>query len=125
MTTSRRALAFITSFGASLLLALPAYADTTAIKSFVDQFIDLINKTLVPLVFAIAFIVFIWGVFQYFIAGGANEEKRKEGAQFVMWGIIGFAVMLSVWGLVHILSSTFDTGADSKTNPALPTFTTH
>lgn len=69
--------------------------------------IALINNVLVPLVFAIAFVVFIWGVFQYFIAGGADEEKREAGKSLMLWGIIGFFVMASVWGLVNILKGTF------------------
>ncbi len=71
--------------------------------------ITLINNVLVPLVFAVAFIVFIWGVFQYFIAGGADEEKRENGKSLMLWGIIGFFVMVSVWGLVNILRGTFQT----------------
>ena len=33
----------------------------------------------VPLIFAVAFIVFIWGVFKFFILGGGNEEQREGG----------------------------------------------
>jgi hypothetical protein len=70
--------------------------------------ISLINNVFVPLVFAAAFIVFIFGVFQYFIAGGADEEKRESGKSLMLWGIIGFFVMVSVWGLVNILRGTFN-----------------
>jgi uncharacterized membrane protein len=68
--------------------------------------INLINNVAVPLIFALAFLVFIWGVFQYFIAGAGNEEKRDTGKQFMLYGIIGFFVMISVWGLVRILTGT-------------------
>ncbi len=55
---------------------------------------------------AIAFIVFLWGVYKYFIYGADNETERATGKQFVLWGIIGFVVILSVWGLVAIVSGT-------------------
>lgn len=71
------------------------------------QILAIINNVLVPLIFAVAFIVFIWGIFNYFIAGGANEEKRKEGRSLIVWGLIGFFVMISVWGLVNILVYSF------------------
>jgi hypothetical protein len=87
--------------------ALPLFAlaqvNGTSIGSLGSSIINLINSVLVPLVFAIAFIVFIWGVFQYFIAGGHDEEKRETGKSLMLWGIIGFFVMVSVWGLVNIL----------------------
>ena len=82
--------------------------------------IDFINNVAVPLVFAVAFIVFIFGVFRYFIAGGANPEKRKEGGQLIMYSVIGFAVMIAIWGLVNLIVNTF--GFDSKARPDLPTF---
>ncbi len=88
--------------------------------NFIAFIIGMIDKVIVPLVFAIAFIVFIWGVFQYFIAGAGNEEKRNEGKQFVLYGLIGFFLMLSVWGIVNLLVGSFGFGAQAR--PNLPTF---
>lgn len=70
-------------------------------------FIGLINDIFVPLIFAVAFLVFIFGILQFLILGGSNEEKRDQGKQLMIWGIIGFFVMASVWGLVNILRGTF------------------
>ncbi len=92
----------------------------TTIPEYLQSFIGFINFVLVPLLFAVAFVVFIYGIFNYFIAGGANEEKRDQGKQLAIWGIIGFFVMVSVWGLVNVLIGTF--GLDSRTPPELPTF---
>ncbi len=90
------------------------------LASFAGFITSIINGILVPLVFAIAFLVFIWGVYTYFILGGGNEEKRKEGKNFIIYGIIGFFVMISIWGLVSILVNTFGFGGNSR--PPLPTF---
>ena len=88
--------------------------------AFLQQFIRFIDLYLVPLVFAIAFIVFIFGIFQYFILGGADEEKRTKGRAFMVWGIIGFFVMVAVWGILNLLLNSFGFGGDSR--PPLPTF---
>jgi len=90
------------------------------LTKLITSFITFINNVLVPLVFAIAFIVFIWGVFRYMIAGAADPEKRRNGTQLIMYSVIGFAVMISVWGLVNLLVGTF--GFDSNARPCLPTF---
>lgn len=63
-------------------------------------------KSIVPLLFAVALVLFIWGVVQ-FIQGADNEEKRKTGRDFMIYGIIALFVMVSVWGLVNVLSNTF------------------
>lgn len=88
--------------------------------TFLQQFIGFIDNYLVPLLFAVAFIVFIFGIFQYFIAGGADEEKRTKGRSFMLWGIIGFFVMVSIWGILNLLVNSFGFAGDTK--PPLPTF---
>ena len=83
---------------------------------------NLINDILVPVLMAIAFIVFLWGVYKYFIYGADNETERATGKQFVLWGIIGFVVILSVWGLVAIVSGTLGLQLGGG-SPTPPTFT--
>ena len=106
--------------------ALPALASaqtlsgTSGVQGLITSVISFINNALVPLVFAIAFIVFIWGVFQYFIAGGADEEKRETGKSLMLWGIIGFFVMASVWGLVNIVRGSFSLTNTAGSLPDAP-----
>lgn len=78
----------------------------TIAQGYSTGIINLINGILVPVLMAIAFIVFLWGVFKYFILGATEEKSRTDGRQFVLWGIIGFVVILSIWGLVGIVSGT-------------------
>lgn len=68
--------------------------------------IGLINLVIVPVIFALTFLVFIWGVINYLILNGDDETKRSEGRQFALWGILGMVVLFSVWGLVNLLLST-------------------
>ncbi|MBP6908358.1 MAG: hypothetical protein KBB75_00870 [Candidatus Pacebacteria bacterium] len=67
-----------------------------------------INKSIIPLLFTLATAGFIWGIIQYFL-NPDNEEKRKAGKSFIIWGLIGLFVMISMWGLVGILTNTFGT----------------
>ena len=68
---------------------------------------NIINDSVIPLIFALATVMFIWGAVKFFIIDVDEEAKRKQGKQFMIWGIIALAVMLSVWGLVGILRTTF------------------
>ncbi len=67
--------------------------------------IGIINTVIVPVIFALAFLVFIWGVFK-FVANAGDETKRAEGRQFILWGLLGIVVLFSVWGFVNLLLST-------------------
>jgi hypothetical protein len=75
----------------------------------------LIQQSVIPLMFAIAFFMFIYGVIK-FIREEKAEEKEK-GRQFMLWGIISFAVMFGVWGFVAIFNNTFGV---SSVLPILP-----
>lgn len=88
---------------------LPSGSGVT-FKDFVGSgstgLIGIVNTVVVPVIFALAFAVFLWGVFKYFFLHVDNESERAEGQKFVLWGIIGMVVLFSVWGLVNILLST-------------------
>jgi hypothetical protein len=70
------------------------------------QIIWIINFVLVPLIFAVAFIVFLWGVFKAYI-WKHGVEQVESGHQLILWGVVGFVVMISIWGLVNVVSNTF------------------
>lgn len=65
----------------------------------------IINTYLVPGAIALEIILLIAGIIIY-VANGDNEGKRKEGSQFMLWGLLAIFVTLSVWGLVAIIRNT-------------------
>lgn len=92
-----------------MLYVLPLVASAEffggKIKEFVVDFIAFINGTAAPLIIALAFLFFIWGVFRYFIFGGADEESREKGKSAMIWGIVGFVLIVSLWGLINVIAS--------------------
>jgi len=114
-------LALATSLAAPLLV-FAAGIDSRAVQGYSDSIISIINNALVPLLIAVAFIVFLFGVYKYLIAGAADDKSRTDGRQFALWGIIGFVVILSVWGLVAIVRNTLN--LTTSGNPPPPTFKT-
>ena len=93
------------------------------VSSFLNNFIDFINGTLVPFIFALAFLVFIWGVAQYFIFSHGSEEGQEKGKNLMLWGLIGFFVMVSVWGIVNLLVGAAGLGGqtiDTNLFPSAP-----
>lgn len=80
--------------------------DLTALRQYANSITYIINFLLIPTLIALALITFLWGVYRYFILGAENETEREKGKQFVLWGIIGFVVIVSVWGLVAVVGIT-------------------
>jgi hypothetical protein len=86
----------------------PATLATGATLQVVFKYFTCIIKdSVIPFIFALAMVSFIWGVVNFFILNADEEAKRAQGKQFMLWGIIALAVMISVWGLVNILGATF------------------
>ncbi|MEY2665648.1 MAG: hypothetical protein RLZZ480_753, partial [Candidatus Parcubacteria bacterium] len=53
----------------------------SAFGKLLKNILEFTNKVLIPFIIGIGFLVFVWGMFKYFIAGGADEDKRESGKQ--------------------------------------------
>ena len=106
------------------LFAFAQAGNLSGVKTFVQNIITFMNGTLVPAIFALAFLVFLWGMFKTFILGGHDEEKQSEGKQLMMYSIAGFVVMVSLWGIVNLVANGFGFAGGTNTNiqhiPNLP-----
>ena len=59
------------------------------------------------LLFVVAVAVFLWGVIE-FIAGASNEKARTDGKKHMMWGVIGFVIIISSKVIITVLKNFFD-----------------
>ncbi len=84
------------------LAAACAPSDLNSLVGCTNQYL---NAIITPLV-GFAVVGFLYGVVRY-VYSGADEEKRKEGLRFITYGLVGLAVITSLWALVGILSVTF------------------
>lgn len=73
---------------------------------FIGNVVALIINPLIWLLMAAAFAYFIWGA-AFFILHAGDETKRKEGKSHLLWGLIGIFVMVSVFGILNVVLSTF------------------
>lgn len=116
---------FFTKMGAVSVLFMPlaalAQVQVTNVETLIRRVQGIMN-TLVPLILIVATIVFIWGIVSTLIAGG-DVEKRKEGRDLVLYGLIGLFVISAVWGLVAIIGNTISTPTITEPKIAPPTVT--
>ncbi len=75
--------------------------------NFVQHILSFINQVVVPFIFAITFLTFIWGIFNYFFLGSDDTGKQEKARSFMLYGLLGMVVLFSVWGRVSILLNTF------------------
>lgn len=110
----------IIAFGVAFMPFL-ASAQATGVQdiSTAFKFAGGFLSTATALLFAAAFFFFLWGVFQFVRAAG-DEEARKAGRDHIIYGVIGLAVMASVYGLVNFLTTSANLTQTTVQVPELP-----
>ncbi len=107
-------------FGLTPVVALAATTcsgqSAGTIQFIICKIGDILNMV-IPVLVVLGIVYFVWGVITYVIS--SDEEAKKSGRNRMIYGIIGLAVIVAMWGLVNILVSTF--GLNSNTQVTLPT----
>lgn len=73
----------------------------------IQKFAEIIINPAIMVMFAVAFVIFLWGVAQY-IRNSNDPSSVSTGRDHMIWGIIGMAIMVSAFAIIKIVLSTFD-----------------
>ena len=78
----------------------------TAAKELLYNINRVILNPLITLAFAVAFLIFFWGIFQ-FVNSETSEKARVAGKRKIVYGLVGMLVMFSAYGLLNLVLTTF------------------
>lgn len=67
---------------------------------------EYILNPIILLLFAIAFLVFFFGIFQ-FINSETSDAGRETGKKRIFYGLLGMFIMFSAYGLINLVLGTF------------------
>lgn len=74
---------------------------------------DILNRV-IPVLIALALVVFFWGLIQYI-------RTHKGGKDIMIAGLVGLFIMVSVWGIIRIAQNTLGVGGGgTPTVPQVP-----
>ncbi len=82
----------------------------TTYSGVVNFVIDFINL-LIPAIFALIFGFMVWKVVDSWVLHADDPGKVAEGKLFAVTAVLVLVVMLSFWGIVALLRSSFLPGA--------------
>ena len=77
----------------------------TVVYTFLGKVVKEIVNPLILLLSAAAFVLFVWGVFE-FIKGAGDEKKREEGRSAIMWGLIGLVIIFGAYSIINLVLGT-------------------
>ncbi|MCF7815574.1 MAG: hypothetical protein K9M10_02350 [Candidatus Pacebacteria bacterium] len=102
----------IIAYISSTLMLLPFGVFAASVKAprdfkgLVGVVTDLIS-TIIVLIFALTFLVFMWGIIKNWVIKRGEAEAVESGKKIVVTGIIALVVMSSIWGILYLLQSSF------------------
>lgn len=76
------------------------------ISHFLNAVDAYILNPIIILVFAVAFLIFFWGIFQY-VSSDKEGSERDTGKKKIIYGLLGMFIMFSAYGILHIVLGTF------------------
>jgi len=81
----------------------------TTFGGFVMIIVNVI-RSVIPLIIALAFIAFLWGIVKFMMSLNGDTKGIESGKGFMVWGLVALFVLFSVWGLLGLLSTSFGFG---------------
>jgi hypothetical protein len=105
-----RKLIGVVAVGTILLPALASAATLLDTLALANTFLN----AAIGLFITLAIVIFFWGLIKYLMEVG---EKKTEGLSIMFYGVIAIFVMVSIWGIIRLLQSTFKV---TSTDPIIP-----
>lgn len=84
-----------------------ATTGSATLTAFLTKVVAQIVNPLILLLAAGAFVVFLWGVFE-FIRNAGDETKREEGRNAILWGFVGLVIIFGAYGIINVALTTFN-----------------
>jgi len=92
------------SLFALAVAAVPASAHAAKLQDVVATIGQLLDS-FIPIFITLAILAFFWGLILYL---SEAAEKKTEGIQIMFYGLLALFVMVSIWGIIGLLRSTFN-----------------
>ena len=78
---------------------------TPSVPPVLGNVINIIVVPAIELIFILATLIFIWGVFGL-ISKGDDPTARKDGQNHILWGVVGMFIMISAYGIIKVIANT-------------------
>jgi|SRR3989344_3238644 len=72
----------------------------------VQKVVQYIVNPAIMVVFSFGLLIFVFGLVEFLLALSKGGDV-KDGRQHMLWGVLGMFIMVSVFGIIRLLSDTF------------------
>lgn len=79
--------------------------ETANLKIFIGHIIGIL-QSLIPVIFALTFVVLLWKIIDAWILHGDDPSSVEEGKRTAAIGVIALVIMSGVWGILALLRAS-------------------
>lgn len=87
-----------------------------SLQEFIIGVSTFINNVLLPFLFALALLFFIYNAFRFFIFESDDTDGREKAKRMALYGILAFVFLVSIWGIVNMLVNGLGIGGNRALN---------
>ncbi len=81
-------------------------AGNTQAENLLKNILSFVDGVVIPFIIGIGFLVFVWGMFKFFIVGGSNDDAKEQGKSLMIYATLGFVLIIVFWGIVNLLADS-------------------
>ncbi len=96
----------LAKIAAGAVAVVPTLAFAKTMQELIDNLTSAILDPLTGILILLATIFFLWGLIEY-IAGAASEDKRTQGKEHMLWGILGLVIIFGAKGIISVIKNFF------------------
>jgi hypothetical protein len=94
-------------------------AQTGSLQTLITGIGVVINEFLIPFILALAFLIFVFNAYRFFILGGSTEDGRENAKNLAIYSVIAFTFIAIFWGLVNFFIGTIGLNNDPCENDTI------
>lgn len=76
------------------------------VTTLVNNLTKVLVNPAILLLFAVALVIFIWGLIQFLIELNVKGKESGKGKQHMLWGLVGMFIMVAAYGIFNLIGST-------------------
>lgn len=89
-----------------VVLPVVVFAAPQTFKELIDRVVTVMN-ILVPMLITVAIVLYFFGVAQNILNFGDEKSRKEKIRSFYGWGVLILLMMVSLWGILHLMLNTF------------------
>ncbi len=88
-----------------------------SLQELLGSLMTFLNNVIIPFLFGLALLFFIWNAFRWLILGGAEKDAKDNAKRLALYGIGAFVFLVSLWGIVNMFVNGLGLGGVDQVEP--------